>query len=159
MVQITEKEKEILAEWISGVDLSKVKIRAGPKIDKICSLLGAQAITIGHTIFTSSKSWITRYPAGHPARLALLAHEVFHVKQESDKGLARYMLQYLAIEIWLILKEAAMITKHCFSPAKLANFIGKHHPYEKPAYKLQAEFLERHWAKEEAKKWKGVSPK
>lgn len=123
----------------------------------ICRLFGAQAITIGSTIFISKKSWAMSYPAGCPVRLALLVHEVFHIKQESEKWLPCYMFQYLVIEACLVFR--AIITKHWLTPAKLAHFLGKHHPYERPAYKLQAEFLEKYWTIEEAEKWKGVMPK
>ncbi len=157
LINITDAEKEVLARWVPGVDLSRVKIKTGPITDKVCAMLGAQAITIGYTIFASSKSWIVQNPACHPVRLALLLHEIFHARHEAEKGLPWYMLQYIAIALCLILR--AIITKRWFTPRKLAHFIASYHPYEKPAYKLQTEFLNKYWTGEEAEKWKGVTPK
>lgn len=159
-MQITDGEKKILAQWVPGVDLSKVKIRAGPRVDRVCSIIGVQAITIGHRVFAASKSWIMRYPPGHPVRMALLVHELLHIKQETRITVPFYLIMYLAI--FFVLSVFATVSKYHFwkiSMEKFSRFNAKHNPFEKPAYRLQAEFLEQYWTEKEAEKWKGVTPK
>lgn len=122
MIILTESERKILEEWVSGVDLSKVKVRTGWFPNLLCVLLRACAVTLGFNIFVSRESSIAKLPPGHPLRVADLIHEVFHVKQEKEISLLKFFLIYIS-----------------------AYVAGRYpHPFEKPAYELEKKFLEKH---------------
>jgi len=73
-VQITDGERRVLAEWVPGIDLLKVKIKTGKFAEVLCECLGACAVTSGRAIYARKDSWICQYPPEHPLRLALLIH-------------------------------------------------------------------------------------
>lgn len=151
MVQIADSEKEILKEWASEVDLSKVKIKTGLFAEVLCKIFGASAMTFGHSIFVRKKSSIAKYPSGHPLRLGLLAHELYHVKQEKEVGLTIYLLLYIPITAGLIV--LGCVAKRSIRPSTISRYVGKHHLLEEQAYAIERAFYQKHWTEEEAKKW------
>lgn len=54
--QIADSEKKVLQEWVSGVDLSKVKIKTGFAAEALCTVLNAWAVTFGYNIYFKSIS-------------------------------------------------------------------------------------------------------
>ncbi|MBI1888915.1 MAG: DUF4157 domain-containing protein [Candidatus Spechtbacteria bacterium] len=158
MANITAEEKEVLGEWIFGVDILKIRIITGKFADIFCGMLGAQAITLGNRIFASKDSYILMHPCMHPVRLGTLAHELLHVKQEKRAGIFPYLIFYVSVAGVLALVGLGIL--FCKSMRKaprffvkyLANFIARHHPCEKPAYIMEAQFLETYWTDEEANK-------
>lgn len=122
MIALTESERKILEQWVPGVDLSKVKVRTGWFSGLLCALFGAYAVTFGFNVFAARGSSIVKLPSGHPLRVSCLIHEVFHVKQEKEMSLWKFLLIYIA-----------------------AYVIGRYpHPFEKPAYELEKKFLARY---------------
>lgn len=159
MVAITKREKEVLSQWIPEVDLSKVKIKRGRFAEIFCGALGASAVTMGNTIYARHDSWIYRFPPEHPLRLALLAHELYHVKQEKKYTLVGFFIVHNFISVLIMVPFLAYLSLKTigkFLRWMIHEFSWVSHrlnPFERSAEKLEKKFLAKHWTQEEAMKW------
>jgi hypothetical protein len=74
------REERAALEPVVGEDLRDVRLHTGPTAAATAAALGAEAFTVGRDIFFGQG----RYQPGTPRGRALLAHELVHVRQQSE---------------------------------------------------------------------------
>lgn len=124
-MKFSQEVKEILKPWYPGLDLDKVKIVQGGAIAWFfAKFFDTAALAIGHTIYLTKKSYWRPEDPENIQGLSLLIHELWHIKQQEEMGVACFLLRY--------------ILEWVFSGFRYDIWL----PLELPAHKIQREFLE-----------------
>jgi hypothetical protein len=89
---IEESAATALQPWFPGMDLRRVRlVHTGPVAWFVRSVLRQGAMTIAPFIFFGKH----QYDPESPRSLALLAHELVHIRQYGEMGRARFLFRYV----------------------------------------------------------------
>lgn len=109
-----------LRPWFPDMELERVRlVHSGPMSWFVRSVLRQGAMTLSPFVFFGRHD----YDATSPRSLALLAHELLHIRQYRDMGHVRFLFTYMRDRI-------------------KAGSYSRDLPLEQPAYALQAEVRE-----------------
>jgi hypothetical protein len=89
---LDERAVESLNRWFPDLDLKRVRlIHSGPVSWFVRTVLRQGAMTIAPYVFFGKH----RYDPASPRSLALLAHELHHIRQYKEMGHVRFLYTYM----------------------------------------------------------------
>ena len=116
-LELTERARTHLLRWYSEELLESARVTASSLFGRLFGVFGQHAVTINKTVHLTPQAPTLDSDSG----IALLGHELFHVRQQEEAGWWRFLVQYLLHWRPVHIKQ------------------GSKHPLEAPGYQRQRE--------------------